>query len=64
LPTLLLLENGHDLRFAESTLFHKGELKVRKLRLSLLSIGLLSGEAYKGSKLAGSAWTCGPTTYT
>ena len=46
LPALLLLQDSDDLRFAESALLHKEELKGRKLRLSLLSTGLLSGEAY------------------
>ena len=46
LPTLLLQEDSDDLHFAEPALFREEELKVRKLHLSLLSTGLLSGEAY------------------
>ena len=46
LPVLLLLKDSDDLCFAESALFHEEGLKVRKLRLSLLSTGLLYGEAY------------------
>ena len=46
LPALLLLQDSDNLRFAESALFHEEGLKVRKLRLSLLSTGLLYGEAY------------------
>ena len=47
LPALLLLQDSDDLRFAESAHFHEEELKARKLHLSLLSTGLLSGEAYR-----------------
>ena len=45
LPVLLLSKDSDNLRFVESAHFHEEGLKVRKLRLLLLT-SLLSGEAY------------------